>query len=126
MTRSVLTHSNRQQPPFRHSSHLQRHLLAGRTSGHMVAQRPSAHALLCIRTSLFAILGQTFDRLLFARTSMDLKTAKEMAAILRVHWRSVINWARSGRIPSIQITPRILRFQPEEVLAALQKKADGK
>ena len=47
-------------------------------------------------------------------------TAKEMAARLRVHRKTVLKLAREGDIPSIQVGQQ-MRFDPIEVEAALRR-----
>lgn len=47
--------------------------------------------------------------------------ADEMAEILGAHPKTVLRWAREGRIPCIRIGGRVVRFRPAEVLAALQQ-----
>jgi excisionase family DNA binding protein len=49
-----------------------------------------------------------------------LSTAREIAEILGVSTWTVYDWARSGRIPAIRATPRIVRFDADAVLAALE------
>jgi excisionase family DNA binding protein len=48
-------------------------------------------------------------------------TARQLAAILQVSEATVRRLARKGRIPSIRLTPRILRFH----LAAVREALDG-
>lgn len=49
-----------------------------------------------------------------------LSTAKEIAEILGVSTWTVYDWSRSGRIPAIRATPRVVRFDADAVLAALE------
>jgi excisionase family DNA binding protein len=49
-----------------------------------------------------------------------LSTAREIAEILGVSTWTVYDWARSARIPAIRATPRIVRFDADAVLAALE------
>lgn len=42
-------------------------------------------------------------------------TADEVAEMLRVHPNTVRKWATSGRIPSIDMPGRLLRFRREDV-----------
>ena len=49
-----------------------------------------------------------------------LSTAREIAEILGVSTWTVYSWARSKRIPVIRATPRIVRFDADAVLAALE------
>lgn len=48
-----------------------------------------------------------------------LVTAQEIAEILGVTEATVRGWAREGRIPSLRLTPRTVRFVPSRVFAAL-------
>jgi excisionase family DNA binding protein len=49
-----------------------------------------------------------------------LSTAREIAEILGVSTWTVYDWSRSGRIPAIRATPRVVRFDVDAVLAALE------
>jgi excisionase family DNA binding protein len=49
-----------------------------------------------------------------------LSTAREIAEILGVSTWTVYSWARSKRIPVIRATERIVRFDADAVLAALE------
>ncbi|HVF49425.1 MAG TPA: helix-turn-helix domain-containing protein [Pyrinomonadaceae bacterium] len=46
-------------------------------------------------------------------------TSRQLAAILQVSETTVRRLAREGRIPSVRITPRILRFHLQSVREAL-------
>lgn len=46
-------------------------------------------------------------------------TARQLAAILQVSEATVRRLARKGRIPSIRLTPRIMRFHLQSVREAL-------
>jgi excisionase family DNA binding protein len=48
-------------------------------------------------------------------------TARQLAAILQVSVATVRRLARKGRIPSIRLTPRIMRFH----LASVREALDG-
>jgi len=48
-------------------------------------------------------------------------TARQLAAILQVSEATVRRLARKGRIPSIRLTPRIMRFH----LASVREALDG-
>lgn len=48
-------------------------------------------------------------------------TAEMLAEMLRVKRKTVMIWAASGRIPSIRVNRRTVRFEPEAVLAALRQ-----
>lgn len=51
--------------------------------------------------------------------SADFLTARQLASVLQVSESTVRRLARSGRIPSIRITPHILRFRLASVVEAL-------
>ena len=53
-------------------------------------------------------------------TRKPLATAAEIAEIVGVSTWLVYSWARSKRIPAIRATPRIVRFDADAVLAALE------
>jgi excisionase family DNA binding protein len=55
----------------------------------------------------------------------DCMTAGELAERLRVKTSTVLDWQRAGRIPSIRITPKVLRFNLGDVMAALKRSAAG-
>lgn len=50
---------------------------------------------------------------------MELLTARELAKRLRVSPETVRAWARRGCIPTLRLSPKTIRFNPEAVLAAL-------
>lgn len=45
---------------------------------------------------------------------------KGMAALLNVSPHTVEQWGRDGRIPRLMLSPRCIRYDPDEVLAALR------
>lgn len=49
----------------------------------------------------------------------EFLTARQLAAILQVSESTVRRLAREGRIPSVRLTPRLLRFRLAAVLQAL-------
>jgi excisionase family DNA binding protein len=49
-----------------------------------------------------------------------LSTAREIAEIVGVSTWTVYSWARSKRIPVIRATDRVVRFDADAVLAALE------
>ena len=56
----------------------------------------------------------------------DLLTSAELAARLGIRPATVLEWHRKGRIPVRRLSPKVLRFDLAEVLAALDPvKADG-
>ena len=50
----------------------------------------------------------------------SLLTAEELAERLAVSARTVITWARSGRIPEVRLSRRTRRFDYADVLQALK------
>lgn len=52
-------------------------------------------------------------------TREEFLTARQLAAILQVSETTVRRLARTGRIPSIRLTPRIMRFHLQSVRDAL-------
>jgi len=53
---------------------------------------------------------------------MDKKivTAGELAEQLSLTPKPIRDWARQGKIPSLRISPKVIRFNPDEVLLALE------
>jgi excisionase family DNA binding protein len=49
-------------------------------------------------------------------------TAKELAIRLRVTPDTVKTWSREGRIPSVRVSAKVLRFNLAEVVAAIRAK----
>lgn len=52
-------------------------------------------------------------------TREDFLTARQLASILQVSESTVRRLAREGRIPSVRITPRLVRFNLKAVRHAL-------
>ncbi|MBD0370257.1 MAG: helix-turn-helix domain-containing protein [Pyrinomonadaceae bacterium] len=52
-------------------------------------------------------------------TQEQFLTARQLAAILQVSEATVRRLARKGRLPSIRLTPRIVRFHLQSVREAL-------
>lgn len=46
-------------------------------------------------------------------------TARELAKRLRVSPETVREWARRGYIPTLRLSPKVIRYNAEAVLAAL-------
>ena len=53
-------------------------------------------------------------------TTPKLLSARELADHIGVSTRSIQNWCKAGRLPSISITPRCIRFDADAVAAALR------
>jgi len=53
---------------------------------------------------------------------MDKKivTAEKLAEQLSLKPKTIREWARQGKIPSLRISPKVIRFNPDEVLLALE------
>ena len=52
----------------------------------------------------------------------DLLTAEQLATRLGVKPRTVRQWCRDGFIPATRLTPKVIRFNLRQVVAALQKR----
>ena len=55
---------------------------------------------------------------------IELLTAAELAARLRVRPRTVQLWARRGRIPTVRLSAKVIRFNLDAVLLALQSRPE--
>jgi excisionase family DNA binding protein len=51
----------------------------------------------------------------------EFLTAAELAERLRVRPSTIRAWARVGRIPMVRLSRRVLRFDFEDVVAALRR-----
>jgi len=51
----------------------------------------------------------------------DLLTAEELAGRLGIRPRTVREWARTGRIPEVRLSPKVRRFELAEVIQALKR-----
>ena len=60
---------------------------------------------------------------LHTEESKRLLTAKELAQILGVSQRTVLSYRLYGRIPGIQLSGTTIRFDLDEVLAALKRES---
>ncbi|MDA1053665.1 MAG: hypothetical protein O3C40_24720 [Planctomycetota bacterium] len=49
-----------------------------------------------------------------------LLTANELGAELRVKPDTVKHWSRTGRIPTVRITPKVIRYDLQAVIASLK------
>ena len=52
-----------------------------------------------------------------------LMSATDVAAHVGIKPSTVKRWARQGRIPSMRLTDRVVRFDPEAVEKALAKRS---
>lgn len=52
------------------------------------------------------------------RTS-GLMTTRELAGWLRVTPQTVRDWSRTGRIPFVRVSPKVVRYELSAVLAAI-------
>ena len=52
-------------------------------------------------------------------TREEFLTARQLAAVLQVSESTVRRLARAGRIPSVRLTPRLIRFNLKAVYKAL-------
>ena len=50
-----------------------------------------------------------------------LLTTEELADRLAVSSRTVVEWAKSGRIPQVRASQRVRRFDYEDVVGALKR-----
>jgi predicted site-specific integrase-resolvase len=55
----------------------------------------------------------------------ELVTAEELAARLRLRPSTIRRWARIGAIPALHLSPKAVRFSPEEVIAAIRTREKG-
>lgn len=54
----------------------------------------------------------------------ELMTARELAKRLRVSPETVRAWARRGYIPTLRLSPKVIRYNAEAVLAVLAERAE--
>ena len=52
-------------------------------------------------------------------------TAEELAEQLSLKPKTIHDWARQGKIPSLRISPKVIRFEMEAVLAVIKRTATG-
>ena len=52
----------------------------------------------------------------------DLLNAEQLARQLGVKPRTVMQWLRDGLIPAKRLTPKVIRYNLNEVVAALQER----
>jgi excisionase family DNA binding protein len=53
----------------------------------------------------------------------ELLTVNQLAERLRIRPRTVQQWARQGRLPSVRLSPKVVRYDWVAVLAALRNQA---
>ncbi len=56
----------------------------------------------------------------------DLLTADQLANRLGVKPRTVRQWHQTGLIPATRLTPKVIRYNLDEVVASLQKRQAAK
>ncbi|MEO6392681.1 MAG: helix-turn-helix domain-containing protein [Pyrinomonadaceae bacterium] len=56
-----------------------------------------------------------------AKEHAEYLTARQLAEVLQIGESTVMRLARAGRIPSIRLTPRLIRFRLASVRSALEK-----
>ncbi len=52
-------------------------------------------------------------------------TAAELGTLLRLSREKILTMARKGQIPSIRLSPKTIRFDPEAVAAAINNKKEA-
>ena len=50
-----------------------------------------------------------------------LETAEELAERLHLKPNTIWKWSRQGKIPSVRISPKVIRFDPVAVMVSLEK-----
>jgi len=55
----------------------------------------------------------------------DFLTAKELAARLKVKPSTVREWMRQGVIPAIKLTPKVVRFDLDQVVEFMREDKKG-
>ena len=58
-------------------------------------------------------------------TKPELLTTRDLARRLQVTPETVRSWARRGLIPTLRVTPKVVRYNLAAVLAALAKRQEG-
>jgi len=56
----------------------------------------------------------------------DFLTAKQLAERLGVKPRTVQEWLRAGLIPATRLTPKVIRYDLDQVVAALNQRQEAK
>ncbi len=50
----------------------------------------------------------------------EILTAEELAARLKVRPTTIREWGRDGRIPTVRITQKVIRYDADAVMRSLQ------
>jgi excisionase family DNA binding protein len=58
-----------------------------------------------------------------AVSDTELMTVEQLADRLHIRPRTVQAWARQGRIPTVKLSPKVVRFDWLEVLATLRNQS---
>jgi predicted site-specific integrase-resolvase len=54
----------------------------------------------------------------------EILTAEELAARLKVRPATIREWGRDGRIPTVRITPKVIRYDVDAVMRSLQEQQE--
>lgn len=57
----------------------------------------------------------------FPKVETKLVTAEELAQRLEVKPCTIRKWSRQGKIPAVRISPKVVRFDAQAVMAILSK-----
>ncbi len=55
----------------------------------------------------------------------DLLTAEQLAERLGVKPRTVKDWQRDGKIPATRLTPKVIRYDLEQVVTVLKQREEA-
>ena len=55
----------------------------------------------------------------------DLLTAEQLAKRLQVKPRTVKEWLRAGIIPAARLTPKVFRYDLQQVVTALEQRQEA-
>ena len=58
--------------------------------------------------------------------SDDLLTAEQLAKRLGISPRTVKGWLQAGHIPATRLTPKVIRYELDDVVAALKERQEAK
>ena len=56
----------------------------------------------------------------------DLLTAEQLAKRLQVKPRTVKEWLRAGIIPATRLTPKVIRYDLQQVVTALEQRQEAR